>query len=431
MQYWLFVICLFVLKPAMAELILPPFDDIPESSIALADARVVKPRVVGVDVELRLAEIKATGFPRIQGYACDYYKFDAPDVIVGFKSFHKAKGGDDERYERISNFFRVASSGCMGGDDGQCASVKSSALEWATTPKAGELPSGFNKNKSLNWTANARVLRPMLYAVSVVHQISPFSTSELEILDGWFLKTFENTQENLREDGFKKTDDGLSVPAEAHNHAVISAATAMTLGSWLGRDDLFRVGINQWFLTLSTMREDGSLPLETRRGGLAAYYSGATLTALASIAKVAEIQGIDLWEHSPSPNKTFVKSAEFFMSVVKDPSLIFDYAKAMNSATAFGKKFDHTAQLFSHENPDGKFAAGRESPFGWYILYKNRFPDSELVGFSESLDGSESNLAMTAIQAISEPGMSSTWQGTDASCFYGPVEHWAKKLRKK
>ena len=431
MQYLLLIVGVLIYQPLMAEIILPPIDDIPQSSIDLADATVLKPRIVGVDVKERLSEIEQTGFPRIRGYACDYYKFDAPDVLIGFESFHKKKA-DDERYERISNFFRTASSGCMGGDANQCGLVKSSAIEWATTPRAGELPNKtFNSNRSLQWTANARLLRPMLYAVSVVHQIDPFTESELKILDSWFLKTFEHSQENNRNMGDTRLPDGIVVSEEAQNHAVMSAATAMALGVWLADDDLFRVGINQWFLTLSTLRDDGSLPLEATRGGFAAYYTGATLTALASISQVAAVQGIDLWGQDGNQDKSFERAAMFFMRVVQKPELIFDYARANNSNTAFGKRFDYKKQIFSHDNIDGKFASGRESPFGWYVLFKNRFPGSELILFAESLDGSESNLAMTAIQAIAEPGMSSSWQGTDASCFYGPAEHWAKKLRKK
>jgi hypothetical protein len=166
---------------------------------------------------------------------------------------------------------------------------------------------------------------------------------------------------------------------------------------------------NQWFLTLSTMRSDGSLPLETQRGGLAAYYSGSTLTILATIAKLAEAQGIDLWSKSPNENKTYESAARYFMSVVRNPELIYPYARQMNSSTSFGKTYDYRKQLFSHENPDGKFAAGRESPFGWYVLFKKRFPESDVVMEAKKLTGQESNLAMTAVQAVILPGMSSTW----------------------
>ena len=50
---------------------------------------------------------------------------------------------------------------------------------------------------------------------------------------------------------------GTTARRAAHNHAVQPSNAQMSLGSFIGKSQRFNVGINQWFITLASMRGDG------------------------------------------------------------------------------------------------------------------------------------------------------------------------------
>ena len=86
-----------------------------------------------------------------------------------------------------------------------------------------------------------------------------------------------------------KTGSGAAgVPKRAHNHALSSAISHMQLGILLGDDKLFRTAFKNFKAAIKYQRKDGSMPIETRRGGRAMFYQARAMNSLAVIAILAE-----------------------------------------------------------------------------------------------------------------------------------------------
>ena len=88
--------------------------------------------------------------------------------------------------------------------------------------------------------------------------------NQWEILDKW-IKKVKQYEHGLRNaDHYKGGKDGTTARKAAHNHAVQSSIVAMSYGAWSNNKNYFKTGIQQWLITLKSMRKDGSLPIETR-----------------------------------------------------------------------------------------------------------------------------------------------------------------------
>ena len=179
--------------------------------------------------------------------------------------------------------------------------------------------------------------------------------------------------------------------------------------------EYFKTGVDQWFITLDSMRRNGSLPIETRRGARALYYHGRTLSGLMQLAERAAVQTIDLYAHAPSEEKTIHRAVEFFIDAVENPKLVLKYARTNKSP---GPSKNYKVQDLG----------GMGSTMGWIAPYVRRFPDHantrrlmarRLPGHSEP----ESYLTSQLDRAVASNGFSAAWTGVDARCFYADPQN--------
>ena len=136
----------------------------------------------------------------------------------------------------------------------------------------------------------------------------------------------------------------------------------MSYGVWANKPKFFKTGIDQWFITLKSMRKDGSLPIETRRGARALFYHGRTITGMLQLAERAAVQGIDLYERAPSPKKSIHNAVAFFINSIEQPDLVLKYARA---------------NLYPGPSKNWKIQdLGRlGTTMSWIAPYVNRFPN--------------------------------------------------------
>ena len=265
--------------------------------------KITKPGAVAVDVPTRrdqLSQLDAMHFcPRSlpSGNAPLFDRVSAPS---GY--------GLDDRFNRVSAYFRNLGAACVGGVKEACKFIYEYALDWAQNSGLGK-PQGDKDDSGLFWnstlTGNMRLLSPMLAALGVAEQDSPLPKSQREVLDKWIKKKVKQYEHGRRAAGnYKGGKDGTTARKAAHNHAVQSSIVAMSYGAWSNKKKYFKTGIQQWFITLNSMRKDGSLPIETRRGARALFYTGRTLSALMQLAERAAVQGIDLYNTAPKRSKT-------------------------------------------------------------------------------------------------------------------------------
>jgi hypothetical protein len=361
---------------------------------------VSKPGAVAVDVANRRAELALAG--KLKDF-CPAYSYPVPVL----KNVAAPDGyGLDERYNAVSLALRTNGAGCLAGDDRSCRSIQEGAVAWATQSSLGKPQR--NNNSALFWnntlTVNMRLINPLISALAVAEVHTPMSRSDRTLVDLWLQKTIENFEHNLLAEGYYKGGiAGTTARKAAHNHATQSSWSEMSYGAWIGNDEAFSSGLRQWNLTLESMREDGSLPIETRRGARALYYHGNTLSALIQIAERAKVQGIDLYKRPPSPEKSLHRAVTFFISAVRKPDLVLEYAR-----TNFwpGPSKDFTKQ---HLSPNS---------LAWIAPYLARHPDHPNTRDLRSLKVSDSYLSSQVADAVNKNGESAEWIGVNAKCFY-------------
>ena len=184
--------------------------------------------------------------------------------------------------------------------------------------------------------------------------------TEREIVVPWLVKITENFEHGMRNEGYYKGgNSGTTARRAAHNHAVQSSNAAMSLGAFIGDANFFKIGTDLWFITLKSMRKDGSLPIETRRGARALFYHGRTLTGLSSLAEKAKVRNIDIWALAPSDSKTIHLAIKFMIDAIEDPNLVLGYASTNKSP---GPSKNYKRQDI-----------GTGSTFGWIVPYITRF----------------------------------------------------------
>lgn len=369
---------------------------------------ITRPGAVAVDVPARRKLLSQFDQVQLCPNSLPYGRGPLFDRIVAPPDY-----GLDERFNSVSAHFRSLGATCLGGTAGACKAIYDYALDWARNSKL-KGPKIRNERSALFWnttlTANMRLLSPMLAALGVADQVSPLPKSQREVLNKWIKSKVDAYEHGMRGAGrYEGGRDGTRARKAAHNHAVQSSIVAMSYGAWSNNKKYFRTGIQQWFITLKSMRKNGSLPIETRRGARALFYHGRTLSALVQLAERAAVQGIDLYNSAPKKNKTIHHAVAFFINAVENPNLVLKYAKT-NKAPGPSKNYK-VQDL------------GSSSTMGWIAPYISRFPDhpnSLRLRARKNVKHSEPRNYLTGRldAAVRTNGYSAEWIGVDARCFY-------------
>ena len=381
---------------------------LPSNSIVIT-----RPGVVAVDALARREELTAAGALTMCGGLV------APGAARVLNTVDAPRGyGLDERYTRIAESFRQLGASCLRGLESACTRIQDSAMGWARRSELGG-PTG-SRDAPLFWnatmTVNMRLLAPMIAALGVAEQFSPFGSADRRVLDSWLKRKVGEYEHGMRGAGsYKGGKHGTTARRAAHNHAVQSSLAAMSYGAWTNDRKYFKTGVDQWFITLKSMRRDGSLPIETRRGARALFYLGRTLSALMQLAERASVQGIDLYAYAPNKEKTIHRAVGFFIDAIENPGLVLKYARTNKSP---GPSKNYKVQDLG----------GVGSTMGWIAPYVRRFPDHANTrrltarsrpGHSEP----RSYLTSQLDQAVARNGFSAGWTGVDARCFYADPQN--------
>jgi len=208
--------------------------------------------------------------------------------------------GLDDRFDNALNKFEDFSFPCSSGNIEACENVKRVILEWAKANAAQRI--GPSDGEGRHWndtlTVNLYIASPMMAAYSFAKQVIKVSEAEDKIIKDWFKSIVKRNEHLMYEYSNYKSGSGASgSPKRAHNHALSSAMSHMQLGILLSDNKLFRKAFKNFEAAIKYQREDGSMPIETRRGGRAMFYQARAMNALAVIAILAENQGYNVWDY--------------------------------------------------------------------------------------------------------------------------------------
>ena len=332
-------------------------------------------------------------------------------VIVSADVYAPEHYGLDDRYNTVSAQFKRLSERCLAGSLVSCRTIQTSSVKWAQESKINKPRSTDGGKWNDTLTINMRLLSPMLAALGVAEEFSPIPENERLILIPWLAMITDNFEHGMRYEGsYKGGRDGTTARRAAHNHAAQSSNAQMSLGAFLGESERFNIGIDQWFITLDSMRGDGSLPIETRRGARALYYHGRTITALSALAEKAKVQDVDLWNTAPSETKTIHLAVKFLIDAIENPELVLGYASTNKSP---GPSKNYKRQ-----------DVGTGSTFGWVAPYMARFPDhpntKRMLNRIEAPQAVPQNyLTLTLDKYVQYNGTDiGDWNFVNGRCFY-------------
>ena len=323
--------------------------------------------------------------------------------------------GLDNRFDYALNKFEDLSFPCSGGNKEACKNVKKVILEWAsanaakrTGPSDGE---GRHWNDTL--TVNLYIASPMMAAYSFVKQAIDVPIAEDKIIKDWFKKIVKKNEHLMyKYSNYKAGSGATGTPKRAHNHALSSAMSHMQLGILLGDDKLFRTAFKNFEAAIKYQRKDGSMPIETRRGGRAMFYQARAMNALAVIAILAENQGYNVWDYEYK-GKNYHNIVKFFIDFTENNEIVFEYAKSMK----------HPGPAKNYKKQD--LNSRSSSNWGWLYAYVSRFPDHENVQRLKKWSQDKSNLNRYQKDLVhhylnigSRPFGSASWTVVEANCHF-------------
>ena len=219
----------------------------------------------------------------------------------------------------------------------------------------------------------------MMAGYSFAKQVIDIPTNEDKIIKDWFKKIVKKNKHLMYDMTYKDGTQARGVPKRAHNHALSSAISHMQLGVLLNDNKLFKKAFKNYEATIRYQRKDGSLPIETRRGGRAMFYQARAMNALSVIAIIAENQGYNIWDYEYK-GKNFHNIVKFFIDFTENNEIVFKYAKEM--------KAPGPAKNYKMQDLDGR----QGSNWGWLYAYATRFPDHENIKRLQQWSSDSSNL---------------------------------------
>ncbi|MBD1156796.1 alginate lyase family protein [Pelagibacterales bacterium SAG-MED20] len=277
--------------------------------------------------------------------------------------------GLDNRFNFALNKFENFKRPCGGGNVEACENVKRVILDWAKADAAQR--TGPSDHEAKHWndtlTVNLYIASPMMAGYSFAKQRISVPEEEDKIIKDWFKKIVKKNQHLMYElKRYKQGTQAIGVPRSAHNHALSSAISHMQLGILLNDNKLFKKVFRNYENAIRYQRKDGSMPIETRRGGRAIFYQGRAMTALTTIAIIAENQGYNIWDYEYK-GKNLHNLVKFFIDFTENNEIVFKYAKEM--------KAPGPAKDYKRQDVNGSSS----SQWGWLYAYASRFPNHENI----------------------------------------------------
>ena len=322
--------------------------------------------------------------------------------------------GLDDRFNHAQNKFENFSFPCGGGNVEACKNVKRVILDWAKANAAQR--TGPSDHEGRHWndtlTVNLYIASPMMAAYSFAKQLITVPDDEDKVIKDWFKKIVKKNKHLMYT--LKNYDYGgaTGIPRRAHNHALSSAISHIQLGILLNDDKLFRTAFKNFEAAIKYQRKDGSMPIETRRGGRAMFYQARAMNALAVIAIIAENQGYNIWDYEHK-GKNYHNIVKFFIDFTENNEIVFKYAKE--------NRWPGPAKNYKVQDLDSRSS----SNWGWLFAYASRFPNhaniQRLQNWSKNKDNLNSyqSKIVSQLENINKRGFgSASWTVVEPNCHF-------------
>ena len=251
-------------------------------------------------------------------------KWASMTAIDGFKP--TAGYGTDRAGAEFAWAMMVLSGRALAGDVKSSAMLQKILAQWASANAFHDTELAHDAYYALK-----RALLPTIVAFAIVRDDLP----------GDQVRSIQTWLDPL----VRRVDHLFDGEVDLNNHRYLADSVLMLWGGVVGDDALYAKGRDRYLTILSEARDDGSLPLETRRGARSLWYMRQSLTSMVVMAEVARGRGENLYDtessDSEEPQKSIWTIFSYWLNGIHDPALVNAYA-AENYIP--GPEFDYLKQ---------------------------------------------------------------------------------------
>jgi len=230
-------------------------------------------------------------------------------VIDGFKP--TAGYGTDRAGAEFAWAMMVLSGRVMAGDAQASTMLRNLLTKWAGAKAFHDTELAHDAYYALK-----RALLPTIVAFSIVKD--GLADDQVNLIEQWL------------DPLVRKVDHRFDGEVDLNNHRYLADSVLMLWGGVVGDDALYAKGRDRFLSILSEARNDGSLPLETRRGARSLWYMRQSLTSMVVMAEVARGRGENLYDAESSDSDDSQKSIwtifSYWLNGIRDPALVDAYA---------------------------------------------------------------------------------------------------------
>ena len=297
--------------------------------------------------------------------------------------------GPDNAGEPFALDIMLGAAAALAGDRAAAASLARLLKRWAGANALARI----EQPTANTYYALGRVLLPTIVAFAIVRDDPSLEPAARERVRAWLERLVEA----------RRPPRADEVTAR-NNHHYLRGSVDAAWGALVGDDARFRGGLAAYRDAIATMRPDGSLPLETRRGARALWYQRHAIASLVVIAEIAAAQGVDLYGYGVDGRDLHL-GIRFLLDGIDVPSRVWPYAAANEKP---GPQPDYTLQDLTFLDPRGH---GRHY-MAWAEIYVARFPRRP------------ESRRLLALLARAGPGfrpMIDDYSGGNTTCLFAPT----------
>lgn len=214
--------------------------------------------------------------------------------------------GSDNRAEEFSYYVMTQGGRALAGDEKSKQNLTHALLNWS---KARALSA--SKESHDVYYAIKRFLLPIIVNYAIIRD--ELTEEQRTQIEGWL------------EPLVMRIGKFFGGDVDVNNHRLLADSVLMAWGALKENKELLQQGVDRYKQTLKEMREDGSLPLETRRGARATWYMRHALTSMVVMAEISRVSGEDLYD--VVENKHSVHDlVNAFLNAANTPLFVLPYA---------------------------------------------------------------------------------------------------------
>ncbi|KKC33949.1 alginate lyase family protein [Devosia psychrophila] len=282
------------------------------AAIALASAcsavNAAEARLGGLfDVNERMSQLQAPEFASIKeaclAVAADPAWLNLPviDALAATEGYGTDRAANDFNWAVM-----VLGGRALAGDDAATDMLGQLLLTWSAA-------NAFEATQEVQdaYYALKRVMLPVAVSYSIIRP-------QLDVEDN---KQLVDWIDPL----VRRVDHLFAGEVDLNNHRDLADSALMVWGAVIGDAQLVAKGMDRYLATLAEARPDGSVPLETRRGSRALWYTRQLLSSLTVMAEVAKGQGNGLYAEKVD-QVTIWTMMGFLLNGIHNPVLVNAYA---------------------------------------------------------------------------------------------------------